>query len=680
MRRNMKTTIFWVAVLGASLLASPAMAWDFDDATCAPSAGYETGATDPPQTMIMLDRSGSMDDPSQTCGGDICSFTGSIQGRSYVDYEYVCDGCTDAAQCETGLANYLADSGATFTIDSTSYVGWRGCSGLKSLWQAAVDAIDAITFDMTQASPDDVRFGIGLFHGRGATIYHDAAEDRHADIMNILNNTSPGGGTPMETAIDTTHLSTSIQSAPSGAAGILVTDGEPDSPRNSTIQAACEHRATAPLYVIGFGGGTDRAFNNVLAAAGGTGSCENGGDPCASATTQYDASYWTGKCSGSHQAENQTEFQNALNEISNQISCTFDVTALASDPLNPDWDNPDQGCTSYDCLKIKLNGAINQRVYHTSSSSGPIGWAWASSTHTQIRLLDIADGAADDYCQKFKSGFLSDPDSDDVAVTRACMCVKPVGSNCSANEMVPPPGACDCQVGNWTCSQGTDVCNPRDPCVNDNGNPANKTGEGTACTEGVGECADDGVIECIDGLPVCNATPGTPQPEVCDGLDNDCGGASDEPTDADDSNPGGLNIGGLCHVDCVGGGCADESQRIADEVNRCNVGLFACDAGVPGCVAFGQMPEVCNGLDDDCNGTVDNLSDSWDTVTDNAGNLYTLPAEYEEAACYERDVCTCVNDDKDDIEGSGFTSYVAGWANGSNPPDPTCVCGEGLQP
>ncbi|WP_168210400.1 vWA domain-containing protein [Persicimonas caeni] len=680
MRRKANTKIFWFSLVAAFLVVSPALGWNFDDGTCAPAAGFETGVAEPPQSMIMLDRSGSMDNPSQTCGGDICSFDGSIDGRTYVGYEYVCDGCTDALMCETMLSDYLSGSGSTYTINSTAYLGWRSCDGVQSLWEAAVAAIDAITFDLTQALPDDVRFGLGLFHGTGATIHLEAAEDRHPDIMAVLNNTSPGGGTPMATAIDTAHLSTTIQSAPTGAAGILVTDGEPDNARSAVIQAACEHRATAPLYVIGFGGGTDKAFNDVLAGAGGTGSCTNGGDPCASGTYQYDATYWTGKCTGSYQAENQTEFQNALNQISNQIACTFDISALATDPANPEWDDPNQGCANYDCLQIQLNGAVNQRIYHTSSTNAPVGWAWASTNHTQIRLLDMADGAADDYCQKLKSGYLSDPDENDISITRACMCTQTAGGNCSAGDMVPPPGACDCQVGNWVCVQGTDVCEPREPCVNDNGNPADKTGEGDACTVGVGECANTGTIQCIDGLPECDAVAGTPQPEVCDGLDNDCGGAADEAIGADDNTPGGLDIGGLCHVDCVGGACADEQLMISNEVNRCNLGEFLCDSGTPACAPFGAMPEVCNGLDDDCNGSVDNLSTSWDLVVDENGDPYTLPSEYAAAACYERDVCSCPNGARDDIEGTDFSSYVAGWANGSNPPDPTCVCGEGLRP
>lgn len=47
---------------------------------------------------------------------------------------------------------------------------------------------------------------------------------------------------------------------------------------------------------------------------------------------------------------------------------------------------------------------------------------------------------------------------------------------------------------------------------------------GTACTVGIGACQHNGAIGC-DGQ--CSATPGTPTSEVCDQIDNDCDGQTD---------------------------------------------------------------------------------------------------------------------------------------------------------
>jgi hypothetical protein len=66
--------------------------------------------------------------------------------------------------------------------------------------------------------------------------------------------------------------------------------------------------------------------------------------------------------------------------------------------------------------------------------------------------------------------------------------------------------------------------------------------------------------------------------EVCDGIDNNCGGAVDEGFDLQ-SDP---NNCGVCGNSCAGG---------------------VCQAG--SCVCT-PSTEVCNGIDDDCDGVVDN--------------------------------------------------------------------------
>lgn len=53
---------------------------------------------------------------------------------------------------------------------------------------------------------------------------------------------------------------------------------------------------------------------------------------------------------------------------------------------------------------------------------------------------------------------------------------------------------------------------------------------GAACTLGLGQCEASGVNVCTgDGLGTeCDAIPGIPSAELCDGLDNDCNGLTDE--------------------------------------------------------------------------------------------------------------------------------------------------------
>ncbi|MFP4597493.1 MAG: vWA domain-containing protein [Persicimonas sp.] len=566
---------------------------------------------------------------------------------------FTCSWCRSNSDCWAA-----ANPPWPYSLTGATYKGYNYCgTTYKTLWQIAKDAIDALVFDMTAPDPDDVRFGIGLFYNSTARIFSEAKENNHSSIMNVLNSHSPSGGTPMAKAIRTTRNSSTIQNAAGGSAGVLLTDGVPSSSRDDTIKAACEHRNDAPLHVVGFGGGTDEDFNNVLAAAGGTGSCNNGGDPC-KGWRRYSAWYWDGKCDGSVQANNETELQNALNDIGEEISCTFNIEDLAEDPNNPIWDESRQGCTNYDCLEIRLNGSVNSRIYHKDSAMSPKGWEWSSSAHTQIRLLNVADGGSANYCQKLRDGKIVDHNEPDIDITRACMCTQNTGGTCGATQMVPPPATCECPVGTWTCQQGSDVCQPRN-----NNCPRPKVGEGGECTVGVGACERTGAETCFNGTPYCDVDPGDPEPEVCDGTDNNCDGIVDNvPWDGTER----------CHVDH-----GRDQTAIDNETVRCKLGTAACAGGSESCEPLDPMPEVCNGLDDDCDGTIDNLRGTWTDVKDENNQPYSLPQEYKGATCNGRDVCSCP-DGPDDIEGDDFTSYIEGWANDPDDPNPDCLCGGSL--
>ncbi len=77
--------------------------------------------------------------------------------------------------------------------------------------------------------------------------------------------------------------------------------------------------------------------------------------------------------------------------------------------------------------------------------------------------------------------------------------------------------------------------------------------------------------------------PGTPAPEACDGLDNDCNGSTDD----------GLGLGTACTAGL--GACSEAGVYACD-----GVGGVECDAvpGVPGI-------ESCDLIDDDCDGDTD---------------------------------------------------------------------------
>ena len=103
---------------------------------------------------------------------------------------------------------------------------------------------------------------------------------------------------------------------------------------------------------------------------------------------------------------------------------------------------------------------------------------------------------------------------------------------------------------------------------------------GLECTQGLGQCADEGVTICSpDGTgTICDAEPGVAKEEVCDGIDNDCDGDTDED---------------LGTTTCGLGNCGHT-------VPNCEAGLpTLCDP------LAGLSEETCDLADNDCDGTVD---------------------------------------------------------------------------
>ena len=109
-------------------------------------------------------------------------------------------------------------------------------------------------------------------------------------------------------------------------------------------------------------------------------------------------------------------------------------------------------------------------------------------------------------------------------------------------------------------------------------------GVGEPCETGVGACARGGLAVCrpVQRNVVCDAPVGEPAAEACNGLDDDCDGTSDE----------GLGLDEPCTVGV--GGCR------RDGVQVCAQGGVVC-----GAMVGAPVDEVCNGADDDCDGTSD---------------------------------------------------------------------------
>jgi len=206
-------------------------------------------------------------------------------------------------------------------------------------------------------------------------------------------------------------------------------------------------------------------------------------------------------------------------------------------------------------------------------------WVFDGAFHKEacVPTTEVCDDIDNDCDNEIDEGPLwinkGDPCTEGVGICEAsgvyiCDSGNPSGPTvCSATPGNPETEVCDGLDND--CDSSTDEDWPE---------------LGTICSVGVGQCYAEGNYVCkTDGTGTeCDAVPGTPSTEICDGLDNDCDG------DVDEGNPGG---GGYCNTGLLGV-CADGTLT-------CQGGSLECVQDTP------ASSEVCDGLDNDCDGNVD---------------------------------------------------------------------------
>ena len=150
--------------------------------------------------------------------------------------------------------------------------------------------------------------------------------------------------------------------------------------------------------------------------------------------------------------------------------------------------------------------------------------------------------------------------------------------------------ACDLDRGFVICDAeegvpGVEVCDGLDNDCDGNVDD-DPLGMGAPCVNGIGACSRQGGAICVDARVICDAVPGAPSPEMCNGFDDDCDEQIDEEPE---------DIGGPC---TSGRGVCEQD------------GALFCDGGGLQCSAIASPAgaEVCgDGLDTDCDGLTDEL-------------------------------------------------------------------------
>ena len=247
----------------------------------------------------------------------------------------------------------------------------------------------------------------------------------------------------------------------------------------------------------------------------------------------------------------------------------------------------------------------------------------------------------DDECNGVDDNCDGTPDEAFVGEVFSCgvgECARTVTQTCEEGAVIG-----ECVAG----EPGTEICDGKDNNCDQQTDEGFVELLGLTCEVGLGECHRDGVTACDDGGVGCDAEIVAPTAELCDGRDNDCDGETDAVdgdlvTVSCDEQRGVCAGSRRTTSMCVSGawqacgpaqyggayetgeaacnGLDNDCDGATDEgyvatATSCGVGVCAGNVGVMACEGgtvrdtcdplARSSAERCNNLDDDCDGTTD---------------------------------------------------------------------------
>ncbi len=185
------------------------------------------------------------------------------------------------------------------------------------------------------------------------------------------------------------------------------------------------------------------------------------------------------------------------------------------------------------------------------------------------------------------------------------------GRDCAFNQNCPT---------SYRCLQGvgTDGKAKAQQCTPASGSctcTSSTAGQMVSCTSAnsSGTCSGFRTCDGVSGFNTCTAK--VPEPEICNGIDDDCDGKIDE---------------NVVPLTCGTGACKNT-------VDSC------IDGGVTTCTPLPPSVETCNGVDDDCDGVVDNGQSLQSDVMNcgKCGNLCALANATNKCVSGSCNVKTC---------------------------------------